>query len=74
MRIGLGPKNLSPLNKNRHVLRNATLVLGSIRSGKLLVVLTSAVILGSDSFGTDDHILLSHGSGGRASARGVWLR
>jgi hypothetical protein len=36
------------------------------RSSKLLMVLASTVILGSESHGTHDDILLSHDSGGRA--------
>jgi hypothetical protein len=39
----------------------------SDRPGKLLLVLASTVILGSQSGGTHDHILLSHDSGSRAT-------
>jgi hypothetical protein len=35
------------------------------KSSKLLLVLASTVILGSESRGTQDHILLSHDSGSR---------
>jgi hypothetical protein len=35
----------------------------SVQSSKLLVALASTVILGSESHGTHDHILLSDGSG-----------
>jgi hypothetical protein len=35
------------------------------RSGKLLMALASIVILGSNSHGTHDHILLSHDPGSR---------
>jgi hypothetical protein len=38
-------------------------------SGKLLLVLASKVILGSEFHGTQDHIFLSHDSGSRATVR-----
>jgi hypothetical protein len=42
-----------------------TLTILKTQAGKLLLVLASAVILGSESHGTRDNILLSHGSGSR---------
>jgi hypothetical protein len=38
---------------------------------KVLVVLASTIILGSESRGPDDHILLSHDSGSRITSRSV---
>jgi hypothetical protein len=38
-----------------------------VRSGKLLLVFDSTVILGSQSRGIIDHIFLSHKSGSRAA-------
>jgi hypothetical protein len=39
------------------------LVIVTLLTGKLLLVLASTVILGSESHGTQDYILLSDGSG-----------
>jgi hypothetical protein len=46
------------------------------RSGKLLLALTSTVILGSESCRTHDHIFLSHDSWNRATAlnsKSLWI-
>jgi hypothetical protein len=43
------------------------------RSAKLLMVLASRVIIGSESRGTHDHILLSHDSRRRATICAVCL-
>jgi hypothetical protein len=45
------------------LLGNGKGIHSPVYSSKLLLVLASSVILGSESYGTYDHILLSDGSG-----------
>jgi hypothetical protein len=49
------------------VLRSPLSIARDKKSGKLLLVLASTVILGSESRGTEDRILLSHDSGSHAT-------
>jgi hypothetical protein len=67
----VGQKNFGSYRVGSGRIGSGRVGSGRVGSAKLLLGLASIVILGSESQGTPDYILLSHGSGSNANTSGL---